>query len=80
MLSSGIYLSVAPVKRIDVSAKQWPINSNSAVPDEHDCGVPLQEAIFAVRHEARPRCELGRLSRYPDDGGDMFIRNVGSSY
>jgi hypothetical protein len=36
--------------------------------------VTLQGALFAVRHEARPRRELGRL----EDGGDMFLRNVNS--
>jgi hypothetical protein len=43
--------------------------------------VPLEEPLFAVRREACARCEMGtfRVS-LPEDGGDMFIRNVGSYY
>jgi hypothetical protein len=43
--------------------------------------VPLLEALFAVRREAYPRCELeDSESRYPEDGGEMFHRNFGSLY
>jgi hypothetical protein len=39
-------------------------------------GVPLYEALFAVRREEYPRYE----SRYYEEEGDMLLRNVVSNY
>jgi hypothetical protein len=41
------------------------------------CGS--SKKLFLVRREAHPRCDLGSLrALYPEDGSDMFLRNVGS--
>jgi hypothetical protein len=42
------------------TTKQRPINNSSAVADKLDRGSAMQEALFAVRREARTRYELGK--------------------
>jgi hypothetical protein len=37
-----------------------PINNNSTVTDQLDCGGAVQEALFAVFRKADPRYELGK--------------------
>jgi hypothetical protein len=41
--------------------------------------ILLQELVFSIRLEVYPRYELGGLSVFhPEDGGDLFLRNVSS--
>jgi hypothetical protein len=43
--------------------------------------MQLQEVLFALLLEAYTRHELGSFKRYYlEDGGDTFLRNVGSNY
>jgi hypothetical protein len=41
------------------SPRQRPIKTNLTVTENMNADVPLLEALFAVRREAYPRCELG---------------------
>jgi hypothetical protein len=43
------------------STKQRLSNNNSTVMERHDVEAPLLEALFAVRREEHPRCELRSL-------------------
>jgi hypothetical protein len=39
--------------------------------------ILLQETVFPIRREIRLRCEpTGLRISHPEDGGDMFLRNI----
>jgi hypothetical protein len=39
--------------------------------------ITLQEALFSVRRDVHPRCKPRGLRIFnPEDGGDVFLRNV----
>jgi hypothetical protein len=44
-----------------------------------DCGVPLQEALFAVCREANTRYELEDSRTTLHYGSDIFLENIGSN-
>jgi hypothetical protein len=56
------------------STKPRPINNNSAVRDKLGCGGAAQEAVFTACLESYQE------SRYPEDVGNMFLRNACSIY